>query len=124
MSNDDIKNYFLHYPSIRLTWINDSSVILCFASESQAADAFFKMRVKPLDSQTMREGDDPRNFDQTVGFWQADDFKHDKFGWQTLWMRYATDMDKKSETTKGADSRFYKILESQRRKKALNNPRG
>ena len=49
MSNDDIKAYFLHYPQIKLQWINDSSVVLSFDSEEQAADAFFKMRVKPLD---------------------------------------------------------------------------
>ena len=71
----------------------------------------------------MREGDDPRNYDDQIGFWQADDYKHDKYGWQTLWLRYATDLDKKGEDTKGQDSRFYKIQQNQRRQKALTNRR-
>ena len=31
------------------------------------------------------------------------------YKWQNLWLRYATDMDKKSEKTKGQDSRYYKF---------------
>lgn len=29
--------------------------------------------------------------------------------WQNLWLRYATDQDKKNDKTKGQDSRFYKF---------------
>jgi hypothetical protein len=36
--------------------------------------------------------------------------------WQNLWMRFATDNDKKHDLIKGADSRFYKFNLMQRNK--------
>jgi hypothetical protein len=50
---------------------------------------------------------DDRNFDERIGWRQALGYKHDVKGWQTLWIRYATDLDVKSKEQSGKDSKFY-----------------
>ena len=44
---------------------------------------------------------DQRNFDPRIGWREALNYKHDKRGWQNLWIRFATDLDVKKEETKG-----------------------
>lgn len=52
---------------------------------------------------------DERNFDSRMGWREALGFEHKLKGWQFLWIRFATDLDKKKESTKGKDSRFYRF---------------
>ena len=67
MSTGEIKNYFVHFPSIRVTWINDSSCIIGFSSESEAETAFFKYSIKPLEDQPLEtenlEGEEKMDID-------------------------------------------------------------
>lgn len=68
---------------------------------------------------------DPRNFEENIGFIDVMGFKitntknRIESSWQNLWIRYATDQDKKSEATKGKDSRFYKFSLSKVHKKGI-----
>ena len=62
--------------------------------------------MKPVEKEDQMEIDD-RNFDERIGWRQALGYKHDVKGWQTLWIRYATDHDIKSKEQSGKDSKFY-----------------
>ena len=42
-------------------------------------------------------------------------YKLEDKGWQTLWIRYATDLDVKNPETKGSESRYYKYAQNQRK---------
>jgi hypothetical protein len=53
---------------------------------------------------------DSRNFDPELGWREALGYQLPQNArWQKLWVRAATDQDKKSEGTKGENSRFYQI---------------
>ena len=62
MSNKDIKYYLIHFPHVRIKWINDSSCTLNFASPEEADRAYFMYSVKPLENDP-NLGFDARNFD-------------------------------------------------------------
>lgn len=117
MSTGDIKDYMgIQFPDIYVTWINDSSCTIKFDSKEQAATAYMKFSVRPAtivnetpEAETTEEQSlDQRNFDPRIGWREALSYKHDKRGWQNLWIRFATDLDVKKEETKGENSRFYK----------------
>ena len=63
---------------------------------------------------------DPRNHELGIGFIDCMGYKiqgETKINpWQNLWMRFATDKDKKSDLVKGQDSRFYKFNQIQKNK--------
>jgi hypothetical protein len=100
MSNKDIKYYLIHFPHVRIKWINDSSCTLNFASPEEADRAYFMYSVKPLENDP-NLGFDARNFDSKIGWREALGMNHDVKGWQNLWIRFATDLDVKKEDTKG-----------------------
>lgn len=62
---------------------------------------------------------DPRNFEQGIGFIDVMGYKlklppsdqHTE-PWQNLWLRFATDQDKKCDKTLGKNSRFYKFVQN------------
>jgi hypothetical protein len=114
MSNKDIKIYLIHFPYVRINWINDSSCTLKFATPEEADRAYFMYSVKPLESDP-NLGFDERNFDSKIGWREALGMNHDVKGWQNLWIRFATDLDIKKEDTKGQDSRFYRFSKSQQK---------
>ena len=94
-----------------VTWINDSSCTIKFASNEQASEAYMKFSIRPAtiaSDATEEQGVDQRNFDTRIGWREALSYHHDKRGWQNLWVRFATDRDVKKEDTKGENSRFYK----------------
>lgn len=108
MSNSDIRDYFLRFPSVQIKWINDSSCTLQFHSFEEAAEAYRVFSIKPVkEDETLQL--DKRNFDSRIGWREAINYHHSVKGWQTLWIRFATDLDVKSEETKGQDSRFYRF---------------
>ena len=60
---------------------------------------------------------DPRNEEQGIGFIDVIGFKlrlperdTKTNPWQNLWVRFATNEDKKNPNTLGKDSRFYKFV--------------
>lgn len=108
MSTDEIKLYMMQFPEVRVQWINDSSCTLQFSNKDEAAQAYHKFSVKPVQEDASL-GFDQRNFDERIGWREALSYKSDVKGWQSLWIRFATDLDIKKSDTKGQDSRFYKF---------------
>jgi len=78
---------------------------------------------KPEDAKDTDIEIDSRNYQLGIGFIDVMGFRiaNTRSGeqWQNLWLRFATDMDKKSENTKGKDSRFYKYEKSKMRNKTI-----
>lgn len=108
MSTAEIKQYLLAYPTVHVKWINDSSCTLSFENEATCEQAYHAFSVKPLESDPSL-GFDERNFDSKIGWREALGYQQEVKGWQSLWIRYATDLDVKKEGTKGSDSRFYRF---------------
>jgi len=50
--------------------------------------------VKPVDKDESLNFDE-RNFDERIGWREALSYQHDVKGWQTLWIRFSTDLDTK-----------------------------
>ena len=48
MSTDEINLYMMQYPDMKVRWINDSSCTLSFKSNDEAAQAYHKFSVKPV----------------------------------------------------------------------------
>lgn len=65
-----------------------------------------------------KSGDvDPRNFDAHIGWKEALQYCSRTTGhFQKLWIRAATNLDVKSEETKGADSRYYQLQQKKKEK--------
>ena len=112
MSTSEIKDYLIHFPAVRIRWINDSSCTLGFPDETQTEQAYNAYSVKPLESDPSLNFDE-RNFDSKIGWREALAYQQEVKGWQSLWIRYATDLDVKKEATKGQDSRFYRFSKAQ-----------
>lgn len=108
MSTHEVKQYFMRYPSVEVKWINDSSCTIKFASNEEAAAAYHELSIKPVEKDESL-GFDDRNFDERIGWREAIGYQHDVKGWQTLWIRFATDLDVKNPETKGQDSRYYRF---------------
>lgn len=70
--------------------------------------------MKPVDKDESLNFDE-RNFDERIGWREALGYKHDVKGWQTLWIRFSTDLDVKKPDTKGTDSKFYKFMQSNKK---------
>lgn len=70
--------------------------------------------MKPVDKDETLNFDE-RNFDERIGWREALGYKHDVKGWQTLWIRFSTDLDVKKDETRGTDSKFYKFMQSNKK---------
>lgn len=133
MSTLDIKSYFERFATnkdaLEVSWINDSSCKVVFESEAQAKKAYVDSSLTTLEAgkhsvqvgQAVVDGKsgdiDPRNFDALLGWKEALSFQLRTTGhWQKLWIRAATDLDVKSEETRGADSRYYQLQQKKKEK--------
>ena len=81
------------------------------------------------DEEELKKEIDPRNQEVGIGFIDCMGYKiRVKDGdtktnpWQNLWMRFATDKDRKHDLVKGQNSRFYKFNLIQRNKYRRPNP--
>lgn len=124
MSTADIEEEYMggRYPEMMVKWINDSSCVLTFPTKESAAECFHAFSVEDQQDiskeqiETNELALDHRNFDPAQGWRQALGFAHNTKGWQCLWMRYATDQDKKPEGHSGKNSRFYRQQMSNQRR--------
>jgi len=135
MSTFDIKTYFERFASERealeVKWLNDSSCLVKFESEDFAKKAYAESALTSSleHSEKLHIGEgivdassDQRNFDAHLGWKESLGFQLRSSGrWQRLWIRAGTDRDVKSDSTKGADSRFYQLQQKKKEKWLKSN---